>query len=145
MRFDKLTLKLQEAVQKAQALCEKERHQAMEAEHLAFTLLEDQDSIAHVLLNKTGIEVSRIKEELSSGIAKFPCLESSNFQVYLSETFKKNMDDAFNAAQQLHDEFVSAEHIILGALEDKNNRVGKIITSHGLTAEKVLQALTEIR
>lgn len=145
MRFDKLTLKLQEAVQKTQAFCEKERHQAMEVEHLVSTLFEDPDSIGTVLLKKTGIEVARIKEELESRIAKFPRLESSNFQVYLSDSIKKTFDHAFNAAQQLRDEFVSAEHVVMGVLEEKNHPVAKILSSHGLTSEKVLQVLTEIR
>ncbi len=145
MQFDKLTLKLQEAVQKSQALCEKEHHQSLEVEHLVFTLLEDPDSIPCVLLKKVGIETNRVKEELSSAILKFPQLKSSNFQVYLSDPFKKTLDNAFNSAQQLHDEFVSAEHIVLAILEDEKSPVAKILCSHGLSKDEVLQVLTEIR
>ncbi len=145
MRFDKLTLKLQEAVQNAQALCEKERQQSMEVEHLLSALLADRDSIANVLFNKLGVESARINEELAARLEKLPRLESSNFQVYLSDSMKKVMDHAFNAAGQLHDEFVSAEHVILGVLEDSKSPAGKMLVNHGLTKDKVLQALTEIR
>ena len=46
MRFDRMTIKLQEAITASQSLAEKENHQALECEHLLLCLLEDSDGIS---------------------------------------------------------------------------------------------------
>ncbi len=145
MQFDRMTLKLQEAVQKAKSLCENEHHQAMEVPHLVQALLADPEGVGTVLLRKVGIEPARILEEINSLLKKIPHLESSNFQVYISDELKKVFDFSFNAAQELHDEFVSAEHVFIGVCEHGESSVAKLLKSQGLSKETILKVLTEIR
>ena len=145
MQFDRMTLKLQEAVQKAKSLCESEHHQSMDAEHLMLGLLSDAEGVGPVLLRKTGIEINRIREELNALLQKKPRLESSNFQVYISDELKQIFDFAFNAAQELHDEFVSAEHVFIGVCEHGKSAVAKLLKGQGLNKETILKVLTDIR
>ena len=145
MQFDRMTLKLQEAVQKAKSLCESEHHQSMDAEHLMLGLLSDAEGVGPVLLRKTGIETNRIREELNALLQKKPRLESSNFQVYISDELKQIFDFAFNAAQELHDEFISAEHVFIGVCEHGKSAVAKLLKGQGLNKETILKVLTDIR
>ena len=145
MRFDRMTLKLQEAFQQAQSLCEQERQQGMETEHLLLSLLQDADGIGQALLKKVGIEPARVIQELEAHLRTLPRQETSNFQVFLANDLKRIMDQAFNVAQQMHDEFVNCEHVLMAVIEDGKTQAAKILKSHGLKKDNLLQALTSIR
>ena len=72
MRFDRMTIKLQEAITDAQSLCEEERQQSIEPEHLLLTLIKDTDGIAQALAKKVGVDVNRLASELDANIKKLP-------------------------------------------------------------------------
>lgn len=145
MRFDRMTIKLQEAFNEAQSLCEKERHQGMECEHLALTLFKDPGDIAHALMKKTGIDLHRLMEELSGQLKKYPKVEGGSSQIYISQNLKKVMDQAFEEAGQIKDEFVSAEHILLAVSSAANTPAGKIFKKLGINRENLLKALMDLR
>ncbi|MFQ5482427.1 MAG: Clp protease N-terminal domain-containing protein, partial [Nitrospinaceae bacterium] len=101
MRFDRMTLKLQEAFQQAQSLCEKERQQSMEPEHLLLSVIGDAEGIAQALLRKVGVEPAKILNALETQRQKYPRVETPDFQVYLSRDLKGLMDQAFKEAQRM--------------------------------------------
>ncbi len=72
MRFDRMTIKLQEALTDAQSLCEQERQQNIEVEHLLLTLMKDSEGIGFALIKKVGVDVNRFMAELDAHIKKYP-------------------------------------------------------------------------
>ena len=107
MRFDRMTIKLQEAFTDAQALCEEERQQSIEPEHLLLTLLRDTDGIAQALSKKVGVDVNRLISEFDAHIKKLPHISGAS-QVYISVQLKEVMDRAFEEARLIKDDFVSS-------------------------------------
>ncbi|CCQ91421.1 Chaperone protein ClpB [Nitrospina gracilis 3/211] len=145
MRFDKMTIKLQNAVMEAQSLCEGARQQAIECEHLLVPLLNDAEGIAPVLIDKVGADKARLVSDLEEQMNKYPRVEGAGGQVYLSSDLKTVLDKAFEEARQVKDEFLNAEHVLLAVAGDNKTRAGKLFKSHGIKREDLLQALTTLR
>ena len=144
MRFDQMTIKLQEAFADAQAGCDRERHQAMEPEHVLLSLLKDGEGIAQALVKKLGVDVPNLIAKLEDRCARFPRVEG-NSQVYLSNDLKQIIDRASEQAGQLKDEFLSAEHILLAISQNTKTNVGKLFKEGGIRHENLLQALMALR
>ncbi|MFQ5444185.1 MAG: Clp protease N-terminal domain-containing protein, partial [Nitrospinales bacterium] len=145
MRFDKMTVKLQEAFTQAQSLCEKENQQAIECEHLLLCLLNDPESIAQALIKKVGVDPNRLIQELEDRRSRYPKVTGSASQVYISQSLKNVLDQAFDEAQKMTDEFVSAEHVLLAVSDDKKSDAGKLFRKLGIKKEHMLKGLMSIR
>jgi len=145
MRLDKLTLKLQEALQEAISFATESGHQQVEPEHLIYALLKQQDSIVDAVLNKMGISVQPIIKLVEEDLKNKPSVSGGNSQVYLSGRMNKLFNNATREAQALKDEFVSAEHILLAILSDPDSAIAGKLKKSGIDKEKVLAALSQIR
>ena len=146
MRFDKFTLKVQEALQEAQALANSYGHQAIEPEHLLISLLRQEDGITGAILNKLGVAPRQIEQELVKHLEKQPRVEgTASGQIYLSGRLNKIFDKALTEAAQLKDEYVSAEHVLIAAVEEKGSEAAKILRKAGITKDSIFKVLVEIR
>ncbi len=145
MRFDRMTIKLQEAVSASQSLAEKENHQAIECEHLLLCLLEDVEGLPAALVKKVGVDPARLVAELESTRKNFPRVSGSSNQVYISPTLKGAVEKGFEEAGKMKDEFLSAEHIFLAVAQIANSSAGKTFKSLGLSRDALLKALLTIR
>lgn len=146
MRFDKFTLKVQEALQEAQTLAGSYGHQAIEPEHLLVSFLRQEDGIAGAILNKLGVEPRQIEQELVKHLEKQPRVEGAAAgQVYLSGRLNKIFDKALTEAAQLKDEYISAEHVLIAAAEEKGTESAKILRKAGITKDGIFKVLVEIR
>ncbi len=125
MRFDKFTLKVQEALQEAQSYAGSLGHQAIEPEHLLVCFLRQQDGIVSSIINKLSVSPRQIEQELVRFLEKQPRVEGSAGQVYLSGRLNKIFDKALTEAAQLKDEYVSAEHVSCRHQRGKGRRSGK--------------------
>lgn len=147
MRFDKLTLKSQEAVQEAQSLASKNNNQQIECSHLLLALLADADGIASQIIKRAGaVNIQTVKSELSKLVDRLPKVSGSGAlgQVYISSELKEAFDKAFEEANRLSDEYVSVEHLLLGIVGTKNSTT-TLLKNLGCTYDKVLTAMQEIR
>lgn len=146
MRFDKFTLKVQEAIQEAHTLAGSLGHQALEPEHLLVCFLKQEDGIAGAILNKLVADPHRIEKELTGYLKKQPSVEGgAGGQVYLSGRSNKLFDKALTEATRLKDEYVSAEHVMIVTAEEKEGQAGKILRQAGVTKESIFKVLVEIR
>ena len=145
MRFDRMTIKLQEAFTAAQALADKQRQQAIECEHLLLALMQDADGIGPALVRRVGVEPARLEKELNDRIGKLPRVEGSTAQPYLSQVLKEIIDQAFEEAQQMKDEFLSAEHVFLAVSAKTSTPPGRLFKTLGLSRDAVLKALLALR
>jgi ATP-dependent Clp protease ATP-binding subunit ClpB len=146
MRFDKFTLKVQEALQDAQSLAGALGHQSIEPEHLLICFLRQEEGIAGAILNKLNASPQKIEQELEHYLKKQPSVGGAGVgQVYLGGRLNKIFDKAMTEAAQLKDEYVSAEHVLVVIAEEKDGQAGKILRQAGITKENIFKVLVEIR
>ncbi len=146
MRFDKFTLKVQEALQDAQSLADSYGHQMVEPEHLLVCFIKQEEGIVSAILNKLGAQPKQIEQELTSYLQKQPKIEgAATGQTYLSGRSNKVFDKALTEAAQLKDEYVSAEHVLIVIAEEKEGQAGKILRKTGVTKESIFKVLVDIR
>jgi len=146
MRFDKFTLKVQEALQDAQTMAASQGHQAIEPEHLLVCFLQEPDSIVSAVLTKLGASPQKIERELNAYLKKQPRVGGSGAgQVYLGGRLNRLFDQAMTEAAQLRDEYVSAEHVLVAMSEEKEGQAGKTLRQNGVTRDNIFKALVDIR
>ncbi|MBW1720837.1 MAG: ATP-dependent chaperone ClpB [Deltaproteobacteria bacterium] len=146
MRFDRFTLKTQEVIQGAQQLAEKMGHQQIEPEHLLRETMDQKEGVIPPLVGKIGASQERIIRELDGALEKMPRVSGSGYgQVYISPRTKALLDRAFEEAENMKDEYVSLEHILLAATEDKEGEVAGILAAAGITRDSILKVLVDIR
>ena len=146
MRFDKFTLKVQEAIQEAQTLANSYGHQAIEPEHLLVSFLRQEEGIVGAVLEKLGAKPNQIEKALVSFLERQPRIEgSATSQIYMSARFNKIFDKALTEAARLKDEYVSAEHVLIAVTEEKTGEAAKILRQAGVTRDSIFKVLVEIR
>jgi ATP-dependent Clp protease ATP-binding subunit ClpB len=143
-RFDKLTLKAQEAVQAAQAHADRESHQQIEPEHLLAALLQQQDGIVGPLLGKLGARVDAVRREAEAEIARLPKVTGGGGQ-YLSPRLRAVLDAGWAEAQRLKDDYCSTEHLLIALAQDKDGAAGRILKNAGVTPDAIYRALVDVR
>ncbi len=145
MRFDKLTLKAQEALQEAQGLAEKYEHQQIEPEHLLLALIQQSEGIIPQLLQKMGVGVPAVVSLLEASLGRLPKVSGGGAgQAYISPRLKKALDLSFQEADRLKDSYVSTEHMLL-ALVEEGGEGAKILGGQGVSKDEIFKVLTAIR
>ncbi|MBF0540905.1 MAG: ATP-dependent chaperone ClpB [Nitrospirae bacterium] len=146
MKIDKLTIKSKEALSNAQNIADKKGNQELSPEHLMLALIDDKEGFALQLFSKLGVSQQELQKELTGMINKFPSVSGSSplGQTYISAALKDVMEEAFNQAKALGDEYISVEHLILG-LTIKGGSAAKLLGRHNIDKDKVLLALMELR
>lgn len=145
MRFDKLTIKAQEAFQSAQQLATEFQQQSIEPEHILLGLLQDSDGIATALLDKVGVSPTSIKDEVRRALDQAAKVSgTAQYGSNIGTRTQSAFNGAFDAASQMGDEYVSTDHILLALTEDKGS-AGKILNGAGVTKDRISKAIEEIR
>ncbi|MEN8262992.1 MAG: ATP-dependent chaperone ClpB [Nitrospirota bacterium] len=144
MRTDKFTVKSQEAIQKAQDFAQQRGHQQVDVEHLLHVLIEE--GVALEIIKMIGPDIASLRKEVEAEIEKMPKVlgPSPVGQLYITQELKNVYEAAFKEAEHLKDDYVSVEHLLLGIIKTKN-RSEKILKKLGVTADKVLTSMREIR
>ena len=112
LRFDKLTVKAQEALQAAQEMAARSGQQQIEPLHLLWALVAQGDGVVPPLLEKLGVPPTTLASEVEKQIERLPKVSGVSEQ-YLSKASNDVLQRAFDEAQRLKDEYVSTEHILL--------------------------------
>ncbi|MGE5843796.1 MAG: Clp protease N-terminal domain-containing protein, partial [Syntrophaceae bacterium] len=145
MRFDKFTVKVQEALQEAQSLAGQFSHQAVDVEHLLAALIRQPEGIVSAALKKLGADIRSIQREIERALNGLPKVSGGAAQAYMTPRLNKVLENSFEEAKRLKDEFVSAEHILIAMTEDKDGPAGKILRNAGVTKDSIYRSLVEIR
>lgn len=143
MSPDRFTVKTRESLSRAQSLARQNDHQQLETEHLLHAALEDAEGMLRAIVTKVGDPV-RLRSELADHISRLPKVKGEGAQLYVGDSLANAIAHAEKAAKTLQDEYLSIEHILLGALEH-GGRVADILVGAGLSKDAVLQALREVR
>jgi ATP-dependent Clp protease ATP-binding subunit ClpB len=145
MRFDRFTLKAQEAVQASQEIANKYSHQAIEPEHVLIALLDQEGGIVPSILQKLGIDPGTVYQQVEAELEKMPKQYGVTAEGYVSPNLKKIFDNAWNEAQRLKDEYLSTEHLLLAISEQKDSSAGRILRGAGANKDSIFKALVEVR
>ncbi|MGQ9559325.1 MAG: ATP-dependent chaperone ClpB [Candidatus Oleimicrobiaceae bacterium] len=144
MSFDRLTIKTQEAFQRAQRLASERGHQQIEPEHLLYALVEPADGIVPAILKKLGASPAAVLNKLAEELERLPRVTGGIGQIYISPRVNEMLEKSLKEATQLRDEYVSVEHLLLAASEDKG-AAGRILREEGASKDAVLKALRTVR
>ncbi len=146
MQLDKFTLKSQEAIQAAQQNAQSRNNQEIQPEHLLKAILEQPEGVVVPVLQKMGVEPGVILSETNQLIDKLPQVSGGGAgQVYASSGFRGILDQAYKAATEMQDEYVSQEHLFLAMLADSSQAVKGMLNRNGVSRENFLQALMTVR
>jgi ATP-dependent Clp protease ATP-binding subunit ClpB len=144
IRFDKLTVKAQEAVQRAQQLAEDRSHQQLLAVHLLRALLDEQQGVVRPLFQKIGASPDQIAQATDTELNRLPKVSGSGIQVGLGAELSKVFDAAQKQADLMKDQFLSTEHLLIGLIK-VDTEAKKLLNLHGVGEHDILEALKAIR
>ena len=144
INYNKMTIKAQEALQDTVKLAESLSHQMLQVEHLTYAILTQQDGLIRPLLQKLGVNPDMTAAEIKSILDSLPKV-SGSMQPTLSPDAQKAIDYSFDTAKKMGDEYVSTEHLLLGAVENAGYSLRKIFTSNGIDEKNINKAIKEIR
>ena len=143
MRFDRYTIRGQEAIQEAIGVAEKNQNQQVEPEHLLASMLEQKEGTLKPILGKIGANAGAILNEVSAVIAKYP--QVSGGQQFFSSRINTIFQEAQKEAEKMSDEYVSTEHLLLAIAGEKAGDSGRILRSNGITKEDLEKVISEMR
>jgi ATP-dependent Clp protease ATP-binding subunit ClpB len=146
IRWDKLTVKAQEAMQRANELASEHGNPELQPLHLLAALLEDREGIVPPVLEKIGVSAQAVLADVYRAIETLPKISgSSATQPAMSDALNKLLDRAFKEAANFKDEYVSTEHLLLAATQQKKDAAQEILARHGADYDSILKALTAVR
>ena len=145
MRFDRFTIKAQEALETAQGLAADVQSPELGVEHLMLALIRQTDGIVTPILQKLGVDTAGITSTIEAAVKKTPKVQGAAAEVRISLALQSALDTGFKEATALKDEYVSTEHLLIACAETKQSEVGKILREAGVTKDKILKALVDIR
>ncbi|MGA1980038.1 MAG: ATP-dependent chaperone ClpB [Sedimentisphaerales bacterium] len=143
MKFDKFTLKAQEALATAQQLAMAKSHTVLSALHLLSAILEDDDGVVVMVLKKMGVNISRLKEMTESELSRLPQGRGGNL-LTPDPAFNQIVLDAQNRADAMGDEYLSVEHLFI-SLASVQSDAKEILRLNSIEAKQIEDALKEIR
>jgi ATP-dependent Clp protease ATP-binding subunit ClpB len=121
IRWDKLTVKSQEAMQQAIAQASELGNPELQPVHLLLTLIADREGVILPVLEKIGVPTERLESELHSIEEKLPRVSGAQGQPGLVEPLNKAVEQAFKEAANFKDEYISTEHLLLGLAREKGD------------------------
>jgi ATP-dependent Clp protease ATP-binding subunit ClpB len=145
IRWDKFTLKSQEAIQQASSLANENGQPEVQPMHLLMALLEDKEGIIVPLLQKVGIPTEQMLASARHAIAGMPKVSGATSEPGLSSSMQRVLNDASKEAQDFKDEYVSTEHLLLALAQLKKDPAQMLLASMGATRDAILQGLTSVR
>ncbi|HMD78171.1 MAG TPA: ATP-dependent chaperone ClpB [Terracidiphilus sp.] len=145
IRWEKLTVKSQQAIEQAQARAAELGNPEVQPVHLLLALVEDREGVIPAVLEKIGVPTERLEHDLHTIEEKLPRVAGAATQPGLSQALNKALEQAFREAVNFKDEYVSTEHLLLGAAHLKGDAARDALVALGATHEAILQALTAVR
>ena len=144
MRMDKLTSKFQEALENSQSMALGNDNAFMEPAHVMKSLLDQEGGSVRAILGKANVNLSTLRTELDSMIARLPKVEGTPGDIHISNDLNRLLNLTDKIAQKRKDKYISSELFLLAALEDKGT-LGELLRKAGATDQTVDQAINDER
>ena len=144
MRLDRLTQKMQEALQAAQEAASQANHSEISNEHLLLALLEQPDGLVRPLLEKMGIAAQNIEDALRADLGRRANVHGGHAGPGIGRELTTVLDAAQQEMERLKDEYTSAEHYLL-ALAESSVPASRYLKQAGVARGPLMQALQQVR
>ncbi len=145
MRYDKLTIKTQEALAEAVDLATNAQHSEVTPLHLLRALLTQEQGAVPAILQRIGVNAGQLAQQLNRAMTQLPTVTSGTVQPRLSGGAEAALEAGWKAARNLKDEYLSTEHVLLGIIEQKKDTASQFLMGLGVTPDAVMKSLQEIR
>jgi len=143
MDLNRMTIKLQEALQAASAHAMRRSHQGIDVEHVLLSLLEQEPGLATSLLEAAGVSATAVKQAAEQALSKLPQVQGSGAspgQLHVTPRLSQVLTRAEQQMTTLRDEYLSVEHALLAMVDE-----GGVFRKLGLTRDRLLSALQQVR
>ncbi|HKQ34770.1 MAG TPA: Clp protease N-terminal domain-containing protein, partial [Nitrospiraceae bacterium] len=143
MDMNRMTIKLQEALQTASSHAARRSHQGIDVEHLLLAFMEQDGGLASPLLEQAGLSVPSVRQAVEQALAKLPQVQgagASPGQLHVASRLSQVLAKAEDEQRALKDDYLSVEHVILAMVQE-----GGVFKKLGLTKERLLGALQQVR
>ncbi|HEY4716630.1 MAG TPA: ATP-dependent chaperone ClpB [bacterium] len=147
MRFspDRLTVKVQDALQEAKKIADELKHQYVDNEHLLKAFILQKDGITPQILKRLGVLPEGVISEIDKSLGSIPRVYGNTPDgFYVSPALERVLEKSLKQMDVLKDEFVSTEHILMALSEDSSG-AGEILKKNGVTSDKVSSVMKSIR
>src|SRR5216683_1350601 len=144
LRFEKMTVKAQEAVQAAQEVAARHENQQIEPIHLLAALVAQTDGVVPPLLARLGVRPEALSQEIEHELGRLPKVQGFA-QQHMGRALNAVLERAFKEADSFKDEYVSTEHLFLAIAAQDRDTAGQLLKRQGASHEAILQALTGVR
>ena len=149
MNIEKMTLRVQEALNNASLIAVKFNHQQVELIHLFTALVEQEDGLIPNIFTKMGVSVKGINDDLNRVLGSMPKVlgEGANSSgVYATRQIEEVLVKAEDIAKKFEDSYISVEHLMLAIIDvDKNGEVKKILNKYNINKKTFMEVLKEVR
>ncbi|NFN16956.1 ATP-dependent chaperone ClpB [Clostridium botulinum] len=149
MNIEKMTLRVQQALSDANVIAVKYNHQQIDVIHVFSALVNQDDGLVPNIFTKMGIQVKSLKDNLDRVIDSMPKVlgeGASNAGVYITRKVDEVLIKAEEISKQFEDSYISVEHLMLAIMDiDKNGEVAKLLDKYGISKDKFLKVLSEVR
>ncbi|RMG13071.1 MAG: ATP-dependent chaperone ClpB [Deltaproteobacteria bacterium] len=143
MRFDKLTVKAREALAQAETVARRQDQQEVTSLHLAHALLTQEQGIASRILELAGVDETQLLAAIEAELAKLPRVQGAD--TYIGRDLKTVLDEAFDRAEKLKDEYVSTEHLLLALAAKSGTKAYDAFRQAGADEKRLKEAIEQIR
>src|SRR6201986_3513505 len=144
IKWDKLTVKSQEAIQGAASHATDNGNPEVLPLHLMAALLEDKEGVVLPVLEKIGVPVQQLLTNINAAITKLPKVQGASQQPGMGAALTKVLDQAFKEADNFKDDYVSTEHLLLALAKAKGDPEQLALAAQGATYDAILKALAEV-
>jgi ATP-dependent Clp protease ATP-binding subunit ClpB len=144
LRFEKMTVKAQEAVQSAQEIAARHENQQIEPMHLLAALVAQADGVVPPLLARLGVRGEALTQEIERELGRLPKVQGFG-QQHMGRALNGVLERAFKEADSFKDDYVSTEHLFLAIAAQDRDPAGQLLKRQGASHEAILQALTGVR
>ena len=144
MNIEKFTNKSKEALILAQQHAQELGNPEITSLHLLNALLQQNDGLIPSLIEKMGLSKSIFRNAVTEALNKLPKVQGTDTELYQSKDFSQVIQSAMKKAAEMHDDYISVEHLFLAILEN-GGKAAEILKESGISADKVLNALQGVR
>jgi ATP-dependent Clp protease ATP-binding subunit ClpB len=142
-RFDKLTIKAQEAVAGAQNLATERQHPEIDPLHLLAAMITEREGVFRPLMEKIGVNVGQLERQVEAELARLPKV-SGGANRQPNAALREVLEQSAQIATNMKDEFVATEHLLLAIVKLKST-AKNLLTVNGVREQDVLTALQSVR
>src|SRR5688500_9459740 len=145
IRPERLTIKAQEALRDAGELARARGNPVVNDAHLLSALLGQDEGVVRPLLQKAGLNLTGLADQLERELARFPTQSGGGAEPSFSRELQRIFDRADAEARKLGDQYISTEHLLLAMAEEKGTTLRTLLSSQNISADDLRAALQDVR